>query len=155
VETRNSASKTSCEIDDRNQLKKRFISSQAFHRTPGGRIRKTTTGEQFKPIILESFDPVTQELYQHLPAIIHTRIETLEEVSEDLVAGGGPVLVCSCARDLSSLSRKIYAETSTWHSTKKIQRAEQTNNSTGALASKNKYKTCTRRTATRHTTTRG
>jgi hypothetical protein len=83
VETRNDASKTSCEIDNRNQLEKRFISSQAFHRTPGGRVRKTTTGEKFKPIILESFDPATQELYRHLPTIIHTRIETLEEVSED------------------------------------------------------------------------
>jgi hypothetical protein len=61
VETRNSASKTSCEIDDINQLEKRFISSQAFHRTPGGRIQKTTTEEQFKPKIIESFDPVTKE----------------------------------------------------------------------------------------------
>jgi hypothetical protein len=35
------------------------MSSQAFHRTPDGRIQKITAGEQFKPRILESFDPVT------------------------------------------------------------------------------------------------
>jgi hypothetical protein len=32
--------------------------------------------EQFKSRILESFDPTTQELYQHLPAMIHTQVET-------------------------------------------------------------------------------
>jgi hypothetical protein len=40
-----------------------FKSSQAFHRTSGVRIQEITTGEQFEPQILESFDPVTQELY--------------------------------------------------------------------------------------------
>jgi hypothetical protein len=40
-----------------------FKSSQAFHQRSGVRIREITTGEQFEPQILESFDPVTQELY--------------------------------------------------------------------------------------------
>jgi hypothetical protein len=48
-------------IDDRKQFEKQFISSQTFHRTTGGRVWETTTGEQFKPQILESFDPTTQE----------------------------------------------------------------------------------------------
>jgi hypothetical protein len=48
------------------------MSSQTFHRTPGGGVSEITTGERFEPRILESFDPVTQELYQHLPTMIHT-----------------------------------------------------------------------------------
>jgi hypothetical protein len=39
---------------------KQFISSQVFHRTPGGRVQKTTAGERFRPQILETFDPVAQ-----------------------------------------------------------------------------------------------
>jgi hypothetical protein len=53
------------------------MSSQAFHRTPGGRIRKITAGEQFKPRIIESFDPTTQELNQDLPVTIHTKTYSL------------------------------------------------------------------------------
>jgi hypothetical protein len=64
-------SKTTYEIDDKNQTKKQFISSQPLLRTPDGRVRKTTAGEQFKPQNLEFFDPVTQELYRLLPAKIH------------------------------------------------------------------------------------
>jgi hypothetical protein len=45
--------------------KKQFISSQAFHRTPGGRVQKTTAGEQFRPRILNSFDPAAQEHYRN------------------------------------------------------------------------------------------
>jgi hypothetical protein len=77
AETRNDASKTSSEIDDRNQTEKQFISSQAFHRTPGGRVQKITAGVQFKPRILESFDPATQEQYRFHPASNpHTQSET-------------------------------------------------------------------------------
>jgi hypothetical protein len=64
AETRNGASKTTCKINDKNRLEKQFISSQSFHRTPGGRVRETTAREQFKPRILESFDPTTQESYR-------------------------------------------------------------------------------------------
>jgi hypothetical protein len=60
MKARKGASKTTCEIDDKNRLEKQFISSQAFHRTPGGRVRKTTTGERFGPRILETFDPVAK-----------------------------------------------------------------------------------------------
>jgi hypothetical protein len=38
-----------------------------------GTFRKITAGEQFEPRILETFDPVTQELYRHLPTTIHTK----------------------------------------------------------------------------------
>jgi hypothetical protein len=65
VKTRNGASKTLCKINDRNQLRKQFISSQTFHRTLGGRVRKITAKDQFKPRNLESFNPVTQESYRH------------------------------------------------------------------------------------------
>jgi hypothetical protein len=60
------------ETDDKNQIKNRFISSQAFHRTPGGRVRKITTGEQFESRKLEFFDPVTREQYQFAPVKNHT-----------------------------------------------------------------------------------
>jgi hypothetical protein len=49
------------EIDDKNRLEKQFISSQAFHRAPGGRVRETTTGEQFGLENLELFNPAAQE----------------------------------------------------------------------------------------------
>jgi hypothetical protein len=72
VETRNGASKTTCEIDDKNQIEEQFPYLQAFHPTPGERVQEITAGEQFEPQNLESFDPVTQELYRLLPAMIHT-----------------------------------------------------------------------------------
>jgi hypothetical protein len=49
VETQNGASKTTTEIDDKNQIEEQFISSQVFQRTPGGRVQETTAGEQFEP----------------------------------------------------------------------------------------------------------
>jgi hypothetical protein len=66
------ASTTTREIDDKNSTQKQFISSPAFHRTPGGHVRETTAVERFRPQILETFDPVTQELYRYLPVMIHT-----------------------------------------------------------------------------------
>jgi hypothetical protein len=46
----------------KNQIEEQFISSQSFYRTPDGRIREITVKEQFEPIILESFDPMTREI---------------------------------------------------------------------------------------------
>jgi hypothetical protein len=40
VEARNGASKTTYEIDDKNQIEEQFISSQTFHKTPGVRELK-------------------------------------------------------------------------------------------------------------------
>jgi hypothetical protein len=59
--TQNGASKTMTEIDDKNWIKEQFMFSQVFHRTPGVCVQKITEGEQFKPRIIESFDPMTQE----------------------------------------------------------------------------------------------
>jgi hypothetical protein len=73
METWNGASKTTCEIDDKNRLIKQIISSQAFHRTAGGRVQETTAEEQFRLENLESFDPVAQERYRGLPTTIHTQ----------------------------------------------------------------------------------
>jgi hypothetical protein len=50
---------------------KQFISSQTFPRTSGERVQETTVEERFKSQILDSFDPVTQKLYQLLHARIH------------------------------------------------------------------------------------
>jgi hypothetical protein len=61
TEIRNGACKTTSEIDDRNQLKIRFISSQAFHRTSGGCVQEITTREQFESQNLKLFDPAAQE----------------------------------------------------------------------------------------------
>jgi hypothetical protein len=38
-----------------------FISTRAFHRTLGGRIRETAVGEQFGPQILETFHTVVRD----------------------------------------------------------------------------------------------
>jgi hypothetical protein len=72
----NGASKTTSEIDDKNRIEKQFTSSQTFHRTSGGRIWEITARERFEPRILESFGPVTQELYRLLPTTIPTKIHT-------------------------------------------------------------------------------
>jgi hypothetical protein len=69
---------TSCKINDKNQLKKQFISSQAFHRTPGVRAQEITVGDRFEPRILESFDPVTQEHNRASPARTETTPQQLE-----------------------------------------------------------------------------
>jgi hypothetical protein len=74
AETRNSASKTTSEIDDKNQIEEQFMSSQAFHRTSGGCIQKITAGVQFEPRNIESFDPVTQEKYRFIPTTIPHKI---------------------------------------------------------------------------------
>jgi hypothetical protein len=63
ADTRNDASKTMCKIDNKNRMEEQFVSSQVFHRTTGRRVREITAREQFETRILESFDPVTQELY--------------------------------------------------------------------------------------------
>jgi hypothetical protein len=79
VEIQNGASKTTCEIDDKNQIEEQFISSQVFHQTPGGRVQKITAGERFEPRTLESFNLVTQELYRLLPATIHPQHHNTSE----------------------------------------------------------------------------
>jgi hypothetical protein len=52
------------------------MSSQVFHRTPGVRVREITVKKQFEPQILESFDPMTQEVYRLIPAVIHNNPTT-------------------------------------------------------------------------------
>jgi hypothetical protein len=71
AKTQIDVSRNTCKIDNKNQIEQQFISSQAFHRTSGGRVREITVGEQFEPKILESFDPATQELYRLFPVTIH------------------------------------------------------------------------------------
>jgi hypothetical protein len=61
------------DTDDKNQIKNRFISSQLFRRTLDGRVREITVEERFEPRIIESFDPMIQELYRLLPTIIHSQ----------------------------------------------------------------------------------
>jgi hypothetical protein len=64
VEIKVDVGKTPCKIDNKNQIEERFMSSQVFHRTTGGRVQKITAGERFKPRTLESFDLATQEQYR-------------------------------------------------------------------------------------------
>jgi hypothetical protein len=71
MKARKGASKTTREIDNKNQLEKKFISFQTFHRTPGGRVQETTAGERFR---LENFKPfylVAQASHKLHPATIH------------------------------------------------------------------------------------
>jgi hypothetical protein len=81
-------------IDDKNRIEEQFIFSQAFHGTPGGHVRETTTREQFEPRILESFDTVTQELHQQLPAMIHKNSDNTNteknEVENEQKTGATP-----------------------------------------------------------------
>jgi hypothetical protein len=73
AETQIGVSQNTSEIDDKNRIKEQFISSQAFHRITGGRVREIIAEEQFEPRILESFDPTTQEPNRLHPATIHTQ----------------------------------------------------------------------------------
>jgi hypothetical protein len=61
VKTQNDASKDMCEINDKNQIREQFISSQTFHRIPGERFQKITAGERFGLVKLEPFVLVAQE----------------------------------------------------------------------------------------------
>jgi hypothetical protein len=97
--TRINVSKNTCEIDDRNRIKEQYICSHAFHRTTGGSVRKVTVEEQFKPRILETFDPVTQKLYRHLPVTIHTEIHTKIKALEQ-----AELLFLSIARELGTVA---------------------------------------------------
>jgi hypothetical protein len=47
--TRDGTGKDPIKTDDKNQIKNQFISSQIFHRTPGGRVWEITVRGQFKP----------------------------------------------------------------------------------------------------------
>jgi hypothetical protein len=53
------------------------MSSQAFHRTPGGRVREITVGERFELDNLELFDPAAREYDrdEFLQQSPHTRTE--------------------------------------------------------------------------------
>jgi hypothetical protein len=63
AKTKINVGKIMCEIDDKNRIEELFISSQAFHQTTAGRVQKITAKERFEPKTLETFDPVTRELY--------------------------------------------------------------------------------------------
>jgi hypothetical protein len=100
TETRISVDKTTSEIDDKRRIEKRFISSQSFQRTPGERIWEITVSERFKPQNLESFYPVTQELYQLLlQQSIHirsTRSDQRSKRSENKGTTARTKLLVSC-----------------------------------------------------------
>jgi hypothetical protein len=66
----------------KNRIEEQFISLQAFHQTPGGRVQKIITEGRFEPRILESFDPVTQEIYRLLPEMIHNN-PTIQSAKEN------------------------------------------------------------------------
>jgi hypothetical protein len=56
--------------------------------------------EQFKPRILETFDPVTQKLYRHLPVTIYTEIHTKIKALEQ-----AELLFLSIARELGTVAQ--------------------------------------------------
>jgi ATP-dependent helicase YprA (DUF1998 family) len=58
------------------------MSSYAFHRTPGERIRETTAVEQFRLGNLELFKPAAQEIYG--PATIPTKTQTNRSLKHKL-----------------------------------------------------------------------
>jgi hypothetical protein len=74
TETQKGANKTTQEIDNKKtRLRNSFISSQAFHRTLGGRVRETAAGEQFRPQILETFNTVARDTTGDHLQTIHTQ----------------------------------------------------------------------------------
>jgi hypothetical protein len=111
TETWNIASKTMCEIKDKNRIKEQFISSQTFHWIAGERVRKITVKKRFKPIILKSFDSLTQKLYQHFSTTIHTQDSQItgwaaaDQINLTLVANHA---------NSSSGTREESAETKNW-----------------------------------------
>jgi hypothetical protein len=58
TETLGGANKTTQEIVNKSSTQRQFISSHAFHRTLGGRVRETAAGEQSRPQLLETLDTV-------------------------------------------------------------------------------------------------
>jgi hypothetical protein len=67
VKTRIDASWNTCKIDNENRLEEQFISSQAFHRTLGGRVREITARVHLRLRKLELFDPVAQDQHRLTP----------------------------------------------------------------------------------------
>jgi hypothetical protein len=88
------ANKNMCEIDNKSRTKIWFISSQTFHRTPCVRVQGITARVQFRLVNLDSFDSVTQELYQNKflqqsPHTIHNRNIPQNEADRADVATNG------------------------------------------------------------------
>jgi hypothetical protein len=48
MKTQNGASKTTCEINDKNRIEEQFLFSQAFHRIHSGCVQIITTEVQFE-----------------------------------------------------------------------------------------------------------
>jgi hypothetical protein len=82
VETQNSTSSTTSEIDGKKCIKEQFMSSRIFHQTTGGRVRENTVEEQFKPRTLKSFNLVTQESYQTSPASTLSKSEKINSFEQ-------------------------------------------------------------------------
>jgi hypothetical protein len=57
-----------CEIGNKNRLEKQYMPSEAFHRTPDGRIKEIIAEVRFGLGNLESFNPVTQDTDRLQPA---------------------------------------------------------------------------------------
>jgi hypothetical protein len=75
-------------IDDKNQIKNQFISSQTFHQTLCVRELENTVRAQFELEELESFDLTTQEQYQdeHLQeSSIHWKTKTQLDCSIEVM----------------------------------------------------------------------
>jgi hypothetical protein len=77
MEIQDDTGKDSSETDDKNKIQKRFISSQTFHRTPGGRVREITVEVQFHrhspshwPICLQLASDVTSAIVPHAPPAV-------------------------------------------------------------------------------------
>jgi hypothetical protein len=90
--------RTHARLTTKNWTKTQFMSSQSFHRTPYGRVREIIVQAQLELENPKLFDPIAQELYRLLPAIIHTQLK--------LNRCQNSALVSTCRKELNQPTKQ-------------------------------------------------
>jgi hypothetical protein len=117
-----------CKINDKIRIEKQFISSQAFHRTPYGRVRETAVWERLELENLKIFDLVAEEQHRLPPARIITPSKTTKSTNGSRLTKrtkNGSVAKKKCAR-----KNLILRE---WESTPRLQSTVESRQGTSRL----------------------